>query len=211
MSVEPVKFYSEETKLFYKLVPTKTWPTVEISGIHMHRIKDIDPKKDSELKVAALGTIKGTGLDVCTGLGYTAILAARKPLVEKIVTIEKDPNIIYLAKMNPFSKELFTNPKIELIEADANVYIKKLKIESFDFAIHDPPRISLAPELYSLEFYRELFRVVKKGAKVFHYTGKPGIKQGKNYLKGILNRLRLAGFKKIRWVEAAQGFLLLKQ
>jgi len=208
--VKPIKFYSEETKLFYKLVPTKTWPTVEISGIHMHRIKDIDPKKDSELKVKALGKIKGIGLDICTGLGYTAILAAKKPLVKKVITIEKDPNIIYLAKLNPFSKELFTNPKIELIEADAFTYIKKLKDESFDFVIHDPPRISLAPELYSLEFYKELYRVVKNSAKVFHYTGKPGIKQGKNYLKGILKRLRLAGFRKIKWIEEAQGFLLLK-
>jgi predicted methyltransferase len=144
------RFFDEKTKKFYKLIPTKTWPTLEISGIHMHRIKEVDPKTDSELKIKCLGKIYGDVLDICTGLGYTAILAARKKNVKIVVTIEKDENVIKIAKLNEFSKELFENPKIKLVIGDAFEEIKKFKDESFNFVIHDPPRISLAPELYSL-------------------------------------------------------------
>jgi len=208
--MEKIKFYSEKTKRFYKLVKTKTWPTLEISGIHMHRIKEVDPKTDSELKLKVLGKVYGKVLDTCTGLGYTAILAAKQKDVEKVFTFEKDENVIYIARKNPFSKELFTNKKIELKIADTFFEIKKIPDEFFDFIIHDPPRISLAPELYSLEFYKELFRVLKLGGKIFHYIGKPGIKSGKNYLRGIVKRLKLAGFKNIERKDFALGLLLRK-
>jgi len=205
-----IKFFDEKTNKFYKLVPTSTWPTLEISGIHMHRIKEVDPKTDTELKIKALGRIYGKVLDVCTGLGYTAILAARRKSVKKVVTIEKDENVIKIAKQNEFSRELFENPKIELIIGDAFEVIKKFEKESFDFIIHDPPRFSLAPELYSKEFYLQLFRVLKKGGRMFHYTGEPGKLSGKNFVKGIVKRLLLAGFRKVIKVKESKGVVTFK-
>lgn len=210
MKVSEIKFYSEKTKKFYKLVKTKTWPTLEISGIHMHRIKHIDPKTDTKLKLRALGKIYGIVLDTCTGLGYTAILAAKKIDVKKVISIEKDENVIEIAKQNPFSKELFENPKIELIVGDVFFEIKKFDDNYFNFIIHDPPRISIATELYSLEFYQQLFRVLKKGGRIFHYVGMPGIKQGKRYLQGVIRRLKSAGFLKIKKVDYALGLVLSK-
>jgi hypothetical protein len=205
-----IKFFDEKTNKFYKLVPTSTWPTLEISGIHMHRIKEVDPKTDTGLKVKSLGRIYGKILDVCTGLGYTAILAARKKSVEKVVTIEKDENVIKIAKQNEFSRELFENPKIELIVGDAFEVIKSFENESFNFIIHDPPRFSLAPELYSQEFYNRLFRVLKKGGRMFHYTGEPGKLSGKNFIRGITKRLLLAGFIKIVKVKEVKGLIAYK-
>lgn len=210
MKVPDVKFYSEKTKKFYKLLKTKTWPTVEISGIHMHRIKEVDPKTDTELKLKTLGRIYGIILDTCTGLGYTAILAAKRKGVRKVITVEKDENVIHIAKLNPFSKELFENPKIELRIADITKEIKKFDNEFFNFIIHDPPRISIAPELYSLNFYKQMFRVLKNNGKIFHYVGRPGIKRRKMYIKGIINRLRLAGFKSIDKKDYALGLLIRK-
>ncbi len=205
-----IKFFDEKTKKFYKLVPTSTWPTLEISGIHMHRIKDIDPKTDSKLKLKVLGKIYGVVLDICTGLGYTAILAARKKSVKKVITIEKDENVLKIARQNEFSKELFENPKIKIIVGDAFEEIKKFENESFNFIIHDPPRISLAPELYSSEFYSQLFRVLKKGGRLFHYVGEPGKFSGKNFAKGIVRRLLRAGFKKIFKAKEAMGIVAEK-
>ena len=176
----------------------------------MHRIKDVDPKTDTILKLKSLGKIYGIVLDCCTGLGYTAILAARRKKVEKVVTIEKDENVVFIAKQNPFSKELFTNPKIELIIGDVTKEIKNFEEEYFNFIIHDPPRISIAEELYSLNFYKQLFRVLKRNGKIFHYVGKPGIKQRKKYLQGIIRRLRKAGFRKIKKVDYALGLLISK-
>jgi len=205
-----IKFFDEKTRKFYKLVSTKTWPTLEISGIHMHRIKDVDPKTDTELKIKSLGKIYGKVLDVCTGLGYTAILVARKKSVEKVVTIEKDENVIKIARQNEFSRELFENPKIELIIGDAFEVVKSFESETFNFIIHDPPRFSLAPELYSQEFYNHLYRVLKKGGKMFHYTGEPGKLSGKNFIQGITKRLLLAGFGKIVKVKEAKGLVVYK-
>ena len=193
-----VKFYSEKTGKFYRLVETETWPYLEISGIRMHRADVVDPKTDALLKIRSLGRIYGTVLDCCTGLGYTAILAARSENVSKVITIEKDENVILIAKQNPYSRELFKNQKIELIIGDVYHEVRKFRDEHFNFIIHDPPRISIASELYSLEFYKQLSRILKRNGRILHYVGRPGIRQGKRYVKGIIKRLRLAGFSRIR-------------
>jgi len=205
-----IKFYSEKTRKFYRLVKTKTWPYLEISGIRMHRADIVDPKTDAILKIRSLGNIYGTVLDSCTGLGYTAILAARNKNVRKIVTIEKDENAIWIARQNPFSRELFENEKIELIIGDVFCEVQKFDDEFFNFIIHDPPRISIAPELYSLEFYEQLFRILRRNGKILHYVGRPGIRQGKRYLKGVIKRLRLAGFSKIKKSDRSLSLIIEK-
>ncbi|MCS7097493.1 MAG: methyltransferase [Candidatus Methanomethyliaceae archaeon] len=205
-----IKFYSEKTGKYYKLVNTSTWPYLEISGIKMHRADEIDPKKDAMLKIKALGRIYGRILDCCTGLGYTAIIATSKRNVEEVITIEIDENVIEIAKKNSFSKPLFENPKIKIIIGDAFQEIRNFEDEYFNFIIHDPPRISIAHELYSLEFYKQLFRVLRKNGRMFHYVGRPGMKQGKNYIKGIVNRLRLAGFSRIKMIDYALGLIAEK-
>lgn len=205
-----IKFYSERTGKFYRLVKTDTWPYLEISGVRMHRADDVDPKTDAILKIKALGKIYGSILDCCTGLGYTAILAAKRENVREVITIERDENVILIAKQNPFSKPLFENRKIKLILGDACEEIKKFSEGRFNFIIHDPPRISIAPELYSLDFYRQLFRVLKNNGRILHYVGRPGLRQGKRYLKGIIKRLRIAGFTKIRMVDYALSLVIEK-
>lgn len=209
-STDEIKFFSEKTRKFYRLIKTGTWPYLEVSGIRMHRADTVDPKTDAFLKVKALGKIYGVILDCCTGLGYTAILAAKMKNVRKVITIEKDENVILIAKQNPFSKDLFNNKKIELIIGDAFWEVRKFNDGFFNFIIHDPPRISIAPELYSLDFYRQLFRVLKDNGRILHYVGRPGVRQGKNYLRGIIERLRLAGFSRIRKVEYALSLVVEK-
>ncbi|MBS7607021.1 methyltransferase domain-containing protein [Candidatus Bathyarchaeota archaeon] len=212
MSVDlaEIKFYDEKTSRFYRLVRTSTWPYLEISGIRMHRADTIDPKTDAVMKVRALGKIYGIVLDCCTGLGYTAILAARVKSVRKVITIEKDENVIFIARQNSFSRDLFENEKIELIVGDAFYEVAKFKDKCFNFIIHDPPTISIAPELYSLEFYRQLYRILKDGGRMVHYVGRPGIRRGKRYLKGIIKRLRMAGFTRIKHVEPALSLIIEK-
>jgi len=45
------------------------------------------------------------------GLGYTAIEAAHTS--EHVITIELDPTVVEIARQNPWSRALFSNPKIE--------------------------------------------------------------------------------------------------
>ncbi|ASJ05412.1 class I SAM-dependent methyltransferase [Thermococcus barossii] len=194
---------------FYKLVPTIP-PTIEINGIRMHRTKEVNPLQDTRSKVNAVKPKEGeTVLDTCMGLGYTAIEASKRGAY--VITIEKDPNVIELARINPWSRELFTGGRVQVIQGDAFEVVKKFNDESFDAIIHDPPRFSLAGKLYSEEFYSELFRVLKPGGRLFHYVGNPGKKyRRKDLQRGVMERLRRAGFVGVRRVEEALGVVARK-
>lgn len=195
-SLVKIQLFSEQTNKFYKLVPTKDAPTLEISGIRMHATKGITPMEDTKRKIQAISPIKGIVLDTCTGLGYTAIAASKFAFV---ITCEKDENVIEMAQLNPWSKELFNNKKINILKADIFNEIKNFKNDMFNTIIHDPPRLSLATELYSLDFYKQLFRVLKKNGKLYHYTGSPGSKFRKiNLAKNVSERLRKASFSNIK-------------
>jgi predicted methyltransferase len=193
---------------YYKLVPTIP-PTIEINGIRMHRTKDINPYEDTLNKINAAKVKKGEKvLDTCMGLGYTAIEAYRRGA--EVITIEKNPNVLELAKINPYSEDLFKGG-IKVILGDAFDVIKGFKDGEFDVVIHDPPRFSLAGHLYSEEFYKEIFRVLKPGGRLFHYVGNPGKKyRGKDLQKGVMERLRKVGFINVKRVEGALGVVAVK-
>ncbi|WP_456396001.1 class I SAM-dependent methyltransferase [Thermococcus sp.] len=194
---------------FYKLVPTVP-PTIEINGIRMHRTKGVTPLEDTINKINAVKPGEGEiVLDTCMGLGYTAIEAAKRGAY--VMTVEKDPNVLELAKLNPWSRELFHSQNIQVIRGDAFDVVKRFRDGTFDVIIHDPPRFSLAGHLYSEEFYRELFRVLKHGGRIFHYVGNPGKRyRRKDLQRGVMERLRKAGFAGIKRVEEALGVVARK-
>jgi len=180
---------------YYKLKPVapNTAPTIEIDGIHMHRILDVTPWKDSEIKVKLMSVRKGFRvLDLCTGLGYTAIWALKYGASE-VLTVEKDINVLEIACFNPWSRWL-EDKRITIVIEDALKVVKHLADNSFDRIMHDPPRLSLAGELYGLEFYRELYRILKSKGILVHYTGQPGYKSRKDIMAGVKNRLEMVGF-----------------
>lgn len=194
---EPVEISGEG---YYKLSPTTGAPTLEINGIQMHRTSGIDPFEDSRQKTE--GTVRpgDTVLDTCGGLGYTAIWSARLGAA-RVISVEVCPEVRELRKINPWSRELFQD-KIELVDANIYEHITKLENESFDSTIHDPPRFSLAGELYGSEFYKHLFRVLKPGGLLFHYTGTPYSRRGeRNFPVEVTNRLISAGFRARREPE----------
>ncbi|HEY53528.1 MAG TPA: methyltransferase, partial [Caldilineae bacterium] len=150
--IEKVQVFSEAFNRLYSLMPTSGAPTMLISGIPMHRIKDTDPWRDSEQKIRAAAP-KGRVLDTCTGLGYTAILAARR--AEHVTTIELDPAVLDICRQNPWSRPLFDNPAIVQRIGDSADLLPDFEDASFDRIIHDPPMFSLAGHLYSTDYYRQ--------------------------------------------------------
>jgi len=174
----------------------------------MHRIKDVDPWLDTQRKIAAITPISGRVLDTATGLGYTAILAARN--ADAVTTIELDPGAQAMARLNPWSQELFDNPKITQVMGDAYEVVPTFADESFGRVIHDPPTFSLAGDLYSGVFYRELYRVLKRGGRLFHYIGDPNSKASGGVTRGALRRLQESGFTRVVRHPEAYGVVAYK-
>lgn len=57
-------------------------------------------------------------LDTCTGLGYTAIAAAKCKGVTGVVTVELDEVSLRMCARNPWSREMFVNDKITSLQGD---------------------------------------------------------------------------------------------
>jgi predicted methyltransferase len=204
-----IKGFSETSGRAYGLMPTTSAPTMLISGIPMHRIKDTTPDQDTLNKIKAIVPIRGDVLDTTTGLGYTAIEAAKT--ARHVVTIEIDPTAQEIARLNPWSRDLFGNPKITQVIGDAFEEIEKLEAESFSTIIHDPPMFSLAGDLYSLAFYQQAFRVLKHHGRIFHYIGDPESKSGARVTAGVIRRLQEAGFRRVSRAPRAFGVVAYKE
>ncbi len=203
-----IQLFSEFTSLLYSLMPTPTAPTMLVSGIPMHRIKGTDPYHDTLEKIKTVKPVVGRVLDTATGLGYTAIEAAKT--AAHVVTIELDPTALEIARLNPWSRALFDNPKIIQRIGDSYDVIEEFDDETFTRIIHDPPAFSLAGHLYSGEFYAELHRVLRRGGRLFHYAGNPDSKSGGNVTRGVMRRLQEAGFSRVARRPRAFGVVAFK-
>jgi predicted methyltransferase len=208
-SPKAIRGFSEVSGRFYGLMPTASAPTMLISGIPMHRIKNTNPHQDTLNKIKAIAPVKGDVLDTTTGLGYTAIEAAKT--ARQVVTIEIDPVAQDIARLNPWSQGLFTNPKITQVIGDAFDEIREFEAQSFSAIIHDPPMFSLAGDLYSRAFYQQVFRVLKHNGRIFHYIGDPESRTGARVTKGVTRRLQEAGFARVIRAQRAFGVVAYKE
>ncbi len=198
--------YSPVSGRVVALFPTGTAPTVTLSGIPMHRIQGTDPWRDTEAKIRAARP-RGRVLDTCTGLGYTALAAARRATF--VLSVEIDPAVLALARENPWSRDLFALAHVHLVLADVVDIVAGLPAAFFDVIVHDPPMFRLAGELYSAAFYRDLYRILRPGGRLFHYVGSPEKKMARNVTRGVAQRLREAGFH-VRPAREAFGLVALR-
>jgi hypothetical protein len=203
-----VQFFSEAFNRFYSLMPTERAPAMIAAGFPMHRIKGIDPHEDTLRKIRAVAPVTGSTLDTTMGLGYTAIEAART--ASRVITVELDPTVLEVCRCNPWSQELFNNPKIERRIGDSFEVIQTFADGSFNYIFHDPPTFKLAGRLYSGEFYAQLYRVLRRGGQVFHYVGDLESALGSNVAKGAIKRLQEQGFKKVVRRPEAFGLVAYK-
>jgi predicted methyltransferase len=206
--LEKVQIFSPHTQRHYVLFPTPSAPTFLNSGVPMHRIKDTNPHADTLAKIKAIGPIFGPILDTCTGLGYTAIEAART--ASQVITVEVDPAVLQIAGLNPWSRELFENPKITQWVGAIDERIEEIETASLSRVLHDPPAFNLAGDLYSTDFYRQLFRVLRKDGRLFHYIGDLESPSGRRVSRGAAERMRQAGFTRITPKKEAFGLLAFK-
>jgi predicted methyltransferase len=202
-----IQFFSEEMNRLYTLYPTEAAPTMLISGLPMHRIKGTDPHRDTQEKIKAARPA-GRVLDTAMGLGYTAIQAAE--LADYVLTVELDPTVEEVCRLNPWSQSLFDNPRIERRFGDAFDVVETLESWQFNRVIHDPPMFSLAGHLYSQDFYAELYRVLTDRGRLFHYIGDLKSKSGAGVARGVRQRLVAAGFQRVEDKQRAFGVVAYK-
>ncbi|MDK2858562.1 MAG: uncharacterized protein PWQ89_1681 [Verrucomicrobiota bacterium] len=132
-------------------------------------------------------------LDVCFGLGNNSLAALCAADGAKhrldITALEMDKRIIRAAaeffqclETDPVNwrkvlTELYHNSSfitqqasLSLAIGDARYLIRNLESESFDIVFHDPFSSQHCPELWTVEFFRELFRAIKPDGVLLTYS-----------------------------------------
>jgi predicted methyltransferase len=181
-----------------KLVPTE-WgaPTFEIDGIKMLPTAKTSPIDDARRKVALVRPQGKTVLDTCGGLGYFAACCLDAGAA-RIVSFEKNADVLWLRTLNPWSPDPDApehGGRLRLTHGDVSQAIAEMADASVDAVLHDPPRFGIAGELYSQTFYDHLARVLRRGGRLFHYTGRPNrLTSGRDVPREVAKRLEKSGF-----------------
>ncbi|MGE7136760.1 class I SAM-dependent methyltransferase [Luteibacter sp. NPDC031894] len=182
-----------------KLVPT-SWgaPTFEIDGIKMLPTAKESPIEDARCKVALIEPRGKSVLDTCGGLGYFAACCMEAG-VARVQSFEKNADVLWLRTLNPWSPDPddpASGGRLTLTHADVSQAIAGIADASMDALLHDPPRFGIAGELYSQVFYEQLARVLRRGGRLFHYTGSPNkLTSGRDVPREVARRLEKSGFK----------------
>lgn len=203
----PVERHGE---FYYKLMATDSAPTLEISGIKMHRTEGCCPYAQAEEIVRTVVRPGDRVLDTCGGLGYTAMWAARLG-ADRVLSVEHDIDVLEIARQNPWSEEYLFDSRIDVIAEDVTTLLRTQPAGSFEAAIHDPPHISRAGDLYGRDFYFELSRVLTASGSMYHYVGEPYSKGKRRDIHGgVMERLLAVGFEPA-YVRELQGFVCSKR
>lgn len=185
-----------------KLVPTG-WgaPTFEIDGIKMLPTSQQSPFEDARRKVALIEPRGKRVLDTCGGLGYFAACCLQAGAA-RIDSFEKNADVLWLRTLNPWSPDADeagsgdAPRRLHLAHADIVQAIAGIADASVDAVLHDPPRFGIAGELYSQAFYDQLARVLRRGGRLFHYTGSPNrLTSGRDVPGEVARRLLKSGFR----------------
>ena len=193
--------YRFDGKTAYRLYePKKDWPpTLWINGSMMHTVSVSKPTDEAMKKASELGRRPGRVLETCFGLGYSAIALMQKCGATAVSSHEISGDVLDIARENPWSREALSDVRIEVSNDDIKTAISGIEDGSFDSVLHDPPNVKIDGELYSESFYSELFRVLKRGGRLYHFVGggKTPHEYKVNYTRGVMRRLSEAGFSRV--------------
>jgi len=123
-----------------------------------------------------------TILDICFGLGYNSYAAIRHAKNLKIIALEIDEKILTELQNLEIEKEFEIIKKLarekeykdenyylKLIVGDARETIKELN-QTFDIVFLDPFSPKKNPELWTTEFFKKIYKVMKPNSKLATYS-----------------------------------------
>ena len=149
--------------------------------------KYVIPCKIKEL--AQIGNIKI--LDVCFGMGYNSAMAISSALEEnpdchiEVYGLEKDleiiqkiqhinPPIPYFQKYKQLTPQklqfIDKNIKVTILLGDSRTEVKKLNNNYFDAIFFDPFSPKTSPEMWSIELFQEMYRILKSTGILATYS-----------------------------------------
>ncbi|MBT4174577.1 hypothetical protein HOE07_02795 [archaeon] len=121
-------------------------------------------------------------LDICFGLGYNSYAAIKTAKHLKITALENDKEILNLSQtiniddkyeiIKQLSKGFVykdENYDLKLILGDARQTIKEIK-DQFDIVFLDPFSPKKCPELWEVEFFKEIFNKMKPDSILTTYS-----------------------------------------
>jgi uncharacterized protein len=134
-------------------------------------------------------------LDAGTGLGYTAIAAAKS--AKQVITVELDPHVLQVQQLNPWSRPLVA-PNISQIEDDITLRVRTFNNGFFDVVILDGGTPRSSGNFFSQEQYNQIRRVLKSGGTLYHYLPDHGMQRGRDFPAEVIARIKKAGFSSIK-------------
>lgn len=202
------EFDSVENHSYKLYEPARDWsPTVMIDSAFMHTVSTATPTAEAAEKVKAAGRVEGCVLETCMGLGYCTAEVLSRP-VSEVVACEVSDIVTQFAQANPWSQEVFDDPRLSVRCGSVVEILDDLEPESMDCVIHDPPTQHRAGELYSMDMYMKLFRALRKGGRLYHYTGTETRNTRHRFREGAARRLSEAGFSRV--AKAYRGLCAVK-
>lgn len=130
-------------------------------------------------------------LDYCFGMGYNSAMAIDIALKEnpdceiEVVGLEYDPEIVkkiqevnppikffqYYKALTPQKLEFVKGKvKVKIILGDGRESVKTLQDDYFDAIFYDPFSPKTSPEMWSVETFKEMFRIMKDKAILATYS-----------------------------------------
>ena len=191
-----IYLFSDDYGVVKLYEPKMDWPpTLFINGSYMHTIGVSKPTEEAFKKANALGGTTGNVLETGFGLGYSSMWL-RKLGAGKVIACEKSPDVIEIAKANPWSRGAFADRSIELNVVDAAEFIKTLPSSSVDGILHDPPNFNKSEYLYSAAFYADAYRVLKPKGRMYHFIGTM-TKENARIHNNVVRNIRASGFSAV--------------
>jgi tRNA U34 5-methylaminomethyl-2-thiouridine-forming methyltransferase MnmC len=175
-----VTFFSEDWKEHYH---TKSGARLEAEKKFVEPSKLVLKLKTSNLKL----------LDVCFGLGNNTLAAFCAATEAKhrldVTALEMDKRVVraaseffqcletdpvdwkkVLSELYSHSSFITQNSSLSIRWGDARWLIQGLEDKSFDIVFHDPFSSQHCPELWTVEFFQQLYRVMKPDSVLLTYS-----------------------------------------
>jgi spermidine synthase len=133
------------------------------------------------------------------GDGLAAREVLRYPSVREVILVDLDPAMTKLFREHPKLSELnakaFSDPRLQVVNADAFVWVRETKVAPFDAILVDFPDPSnyAVGKLYTNVFYASLARHLKRGGAISVQSTSPLFAR-KSYWC-IVETMKAAGWK----------------